>query len=102
MVEVMVNSYSDVWRISYERGETTSPAKSFLCHSKRDKPVVRRIAADLVKEGIDVWLDEWEIYVGNSISAKIREGLGSADSLLWLYSNRYWLQKGLYANLIQL
>jgi hypothetical protein len=41
--------------------------------------LARRVAMDLTMSGIDVWLDEWEIKVGHSISQKIQHGLGSAD-----------------------
>lgn len=68
--------------------------KVFLCHSNRDKPFVRRIAGDLVKEGVDVWLDEWEIHVGDSISGKIRDGLGSADYIVVVMSKSLLSSKG--------
>ncbi len=47
----------------------------FLSHSAKDKPVVRAVAERLRKDGLRVWFDEWEIYIGDSISAKIEEGL---------------------------
>jgi hypothetical protein len=47
----------------------------FLSHSSKDKPVVRPIADRLKKDGLKVWLDDWEIHPGDSIPAKIEEGL---------------------------
>lgn len=47
----------------------------FLSHSSKDKPVVRELAARLKKDGIRVWLDEEQIRPGDSIPAKIEEGL---------------------------
>src|SRR6266699_3641955 len=47
----------------------------FLSHSSKDKTVVRELAARLKKDGIRVWFDEWEIKPGDSIPAKIEEGL---------------------------
>ncbi|MBL9182526.1 MAG: TIR domain-containing protein [Verrucomicrobiaceae bacterium] len=47
----------------------------FLSHSSKDKPVVRDIAERLKKDGVKVWFDEWEIKPGDSIPAKIEEGL---------------------------
>lgn len=47
----------------------------FLSHSSKDKSVVRPLAERLRKDGVRVWLDEWEIKPGNSIPAKIEEGL---------------------------
>jgi predicted nucleic acid-binding Zn-ribbon protein len=47
----------------------------FLSHSAKDKPVVRELAARLKKDGVHVWLDEEQIKPGDSIPAKIEEGL---------------------------
>ncbi len=48
---------------------------AFLSHSAKDKPVVRDVAERLRKDGLRVWFDEWEIRPGDSIPAKIEEGL---------------------------
>ncbi|HSS76033.1 MAG TPA: toll/interleukin-1 receptor domain-containing protein, partial [Thermoanaerobaculia bacterium] len=47
----------------------------FLSHSAKDKAVVRPIAERLRTDGLRVWLDDWEILPGDSIPAKIEEGL---------------------------
>lgn len=47
----------------------------FLSHSSRDKPVVRELAARLKRDGVRVWLDEEQIKPGDSIPAKVEEGL---------------------------
>ena len=47
----------------------------FLSHSSKDKPVVREIAARLKKDCVRVWFDEEQIKPGDSIPAKIEEGL---------------------------
>jgi len=47
----------------------------FLSHSSKDKPVVREVAERLRGDGLRVWFDEWEIQPGDSIPAKIEEGL---------------------------
>ncbi len=60
-------------------------AKVFLSYSSRDKDDVRRLAKDLTDVGVDVWLDEWEILVGDRITQKIQEGLADSDYLaVWL------------------
>jgi len=65
------------------------PYDVFLSHSakdKRSKPptlihdtggnaVVRDVAERLRKDGLRVWFDEWDIRPGDSIPAKIEEGL---------------------------
>jgi len=47
----------------------------FVSHSAKDKAVVRLLAERLRKDGLKVWFDEWEIKPGDSIPAKIEEGL---------------------------
>lgn len=48
----------------------------FLSHSSKDKDFVRRLAHDLEQEGIDVWIDEEGLHVGDNLSkilSKIKE-----------------------------
>jgi tetratricopeptide (TPR) repeat protein len=47
----------------------------FLSHSSDDKAVVRPLAERLRRDGLKVWFDEWELRPGDSIPAKIEEGL---------------------------
>jgi small GTP-binding protein len=47
----------------------------FLSYSSKDKAVVHSIADRLRADGLRVWLDAWEIRPGDSIPAKIEEGL---------------------------
>ena len=54
----------------------------FLSHSSKDKPVVRKVAERLRKDGLSVWFDEWEIKPGASIPAKIEEGLEQSRVLV--------------------
>jgi len=55
--------------------------KVFLCHSSSDRTAVHRIAKSLVDKGCRVWLDAWEIRIGDNIVAKINDGLASSDLL---------------------
>ncbi len=47
----------------------------FLSHSSKDKAVVRPLAERLRQDGLKVWFDEWVLKPGDSIPAKIEEGL---------------------------
>ena len=47
----------------------------FLSHSSKDKAVVRPLAERLRADGVKVWFDEWVLQPGDSIPAKIEEGL---------------------------
>jgi TIR domain len=55
-----------------------APARNiFLCHASADKWLVRRVFDDLTDLNHAVWLDEFQIQAGDSIVAKINQGLGS-------------------------
>jgi hypothetical protein len=47
----------------------------FLSHSAKDKAVVRPLAERLRRDGLKVWFDEWVLEPGDSIPAKIEDGL---------------------------
>jgi TIR domain len=51
------------------------PYNVFLSHSAKDKPVVRPVAERLRRDELRVWFDEWVLKAGDSIPAKIEEGL---------------------------
>ena len=58
----------------------------FLSHSSQDKPFVRRLVKDLEAEELNVWLDEQELGVGDSIVRKIADALKKADYLIIVLS----------------
>ena len=49
----------------------------YLAHASEDKAMVRPIAEFLMSNGIEVWFDDWEIEPGDSLRAKMEEGLGA-------------------------
>jgi hypothetical protein len=51
------------------------PYDVFLSHSAKDRAMVRPLAERLRKDGLKVWFDEWVLKPGDSIPAKIEEGL---------------------------
>lgn len=59
----------------------------FLSHSHADKPFARRLAADLRLAGHTVWIDEAEINIGDSLVAKIREGIDQVDFVAAIISS---------------
>jgi hypothetical protein len=54
----------------------------FLSHSAKDKAVVRSLAERLRADGLKVWLDEWVLKPGDSIPAKVEEGLEHSRVLM--------------------
>ena len=59
--------------------EVPPAARVFLCHSHRDKRFVRRLSEDLEALGVSVWMDEWQLEVGDSLHRCIGEGLEKSD-----------------------
>ena len=53
----------------------------FLSHSSKDKDFVRKLAADLRRNGHYAWVDEAEIKLGDSLIEKIEEGIENTDYL---------------------
>lgn len=78
---------------------------AFLSHSSKDKGFVRRLAADLVANGVKVWIDEQRILVGDSIPEKIAQGLAESDFFLIVVSRNSiespWVKKELNNALVQ-
>lgn len=58
----------------------------FLSHSAKAKPAVRELAERLKKDGLRVWLDEWEIAPGGMIGKKVSEGLERSHHLVLVLS----------------
>lgn len=52
----------------------------FLSHTADDKPFVRRLAQALKENGVEqVWVDEAEIQIGDSLIAKIQDGIQKSE-----------------------
>jgi len=87
-------------RVKYENERV-----AFISHSTKDKPFVRKLAADLVSNGVKVWLDEQRILVGDSIPEKIAQGLAESDFFLVVVSKNSvesaWVSKELNTALVQ-
>lgn len=58
----------------------------FLSHNSADKAFVRRLATDLRRSGQDIWLDEWEICVGDSLIQRISDGVDESAYLVVVVS----------------
>lgn len=71
----------------------------FLSHSSKDKLFVIRLASDLAKRGVSVWVDEAQLDVGDSLIQKIAEGIYECDYVAAVISQNTvgseWVQKEL-------
>lgn len=101
-VEVLVNEAVVAKEVRHV--EHRNERVAFISHSTRDKPFVRKLAADLVANGVKVWLDEQRILVGDSIPEKIAQGLADSDFFLIVVSQNSvdspWVKKELNSALV--
>ena len=72
----------------------------FLSHTGVDKPFVRQLSADLMARGVErVWLDEAEIDIGDSLIAKIEQGIKLSRYIVVVLSKKSidapWVKKEL-------
>jgi hypothetical protein len=62
----------------------------FLCHHHKDKErLARPFYQALQEDDLDVWFDEAEIQLGDSIISKIQEGLSSSKFLVVLITDNF-------------
>jgi hypothetical protein len=77
----------------------------FISYSHSDRAFVDRLASTLVARKINVWLDRWEILVGDSLIQKVEAGLEECAALLVVLSKTSveseWCRKELSAGLIR-
>lgn len=62
-------------------------ANVFISHRTVDMAEAERLAEDLKAAGHTVWLDKWEINIGDSIVAKMNQGLEGAVFVVICYSS---------------
>jgi hypothetical protein len=102
-VEALVNEAVETKEL--RRAKHKDERVAFISHSTKDKPFVRKLAADLVSNGVRVWLDEQQILVGDSIPEKIAQGLAESDFFLLVASKNSvespWVKKELNNALVQ-
>jgi len=61
-------------------------AKVFISHRGADIIEAEKLALDIKKHGHDVWLDEWEINLGDSIIQKMNDGLEGSVFVVLCFS----------------
>jgi hypothetical protein len=83
------------------------PPKVFVSHASEDKDrFVRHFAERLRARGVDAWVDEWEIYPGDSLVDKIfEEGLKEASVVIVVISrfsvDKPWVREELNAGVVK-
>ena len=81
--------------------------KVFISHASEDKErFVMNFASKLRANGVDAWLDKWEMLPGDSLVDKIfEEGIKEADSFIIILSNhsinKPWVREELNASFVK-
>ena len=77
----------------------------FISYSHSDAAIVNKLAANLVKHNANVWVDSWELNVGDSILNKVQDAIQDSSALLVILSkssvSSEWCKKELSAGLIR-
>ena len=77
----------------------------FISYSHADKTFVDMLAAHLVKRNAHVWVDSWELNVGDSIIGRVQEAIQDSSALLVILSKASvqseWCKKELSAGLMR-
>ena len=77
----------------------------FISYSHADKTFVDKLAAHLVKHDAHVWVDTWELNVGDSILNRVQEAIQESSALLIVLSKASvaseWCKKELNAGLMR-
>ena len=77
----------------------------FISYSHADELIVNKLAAHLVKNNASVWVDKWELNVGDSILNRVQDALVDSSALLVVLSKSSveseWCKKELSAGLMR-
>lgn len=77
----------------------------FISYSHADELIVNKLAAHLVKNNANVWVDTWELNVGDSILNRVQDALVDSSALLVILSKSSveseWCKKELSAGLMR-
>ena len=77
----------------------------FISYSHKNKEFVDKLAKQLVFYNIHVWVDRWELNIGDSIIDKVQEAVQGATALLVILSKDSvesdWCKKELSAGLLR-
>jgi len=77
----------------------------FISYSHQDKDFVTALAANLVRRNVHIWLDTWEINVGDSLLNKVQLALEQASAIIVVLSETSvksnWVNKELNSGLMR-
>ncbi len=68
--------------------------KVFLCHARADSAIVGALYNYLLRNGMDVWLDNEELEAGQDWEYEIRNAIRSSDVVIICLSQHFSSQRG--------
>lgn len=78
--------------------------KVFISYSHKDKVFVNKLVNSLRENGVDTWTDSKEIFAGNNLIEKIKDGISSVDYFVMVLSknsiNSKWVNYELSATIL--
>ena len=77
----------------------------FISYSHEDRDFADGLAMQLVQQGVRVWVDRWELAVGDSLTERIQAAIAGASALLVILSQASvaseWCRRELTAGLVR-
>ena len=77
----------------------------FISYSHENKEFVDKLAMQLVHRNVNVWVDRWELNIGDSVIEKVQEAVDGASALLVILSSASveseWCKQELSAGLLR-
>lgn len=67
----------------------TSQPDIFVSHSSKDREAAARLATDLNFCGVDVWLDQWELQIGQSLTDELAKAMEKSRYIAILITANY-------------
>lgn len=82
--------------------ETKRPLRVFLCHASGDKPAVIKLYEQLIKDGIDAWLDKEKLIAGQDWQFEIPKAVRNSDVVIVCLSSQSVTKEGFVQKEIKL
>ncbi len=77
----------------------------FISYSHKNKEFVDKLAMQLVARNVNIWLDRWELSLGDSLIEKVQDAVDGASALLVILSKASteseWCKKELSSGLLR-
>jgi len=94
------------WKETVTKETANDVPRIYLAHASEDHDTLAKpLAEALMAKGIDVWFDEWEIRMGDSLRRKMEEGLANCTHFVVLLTqnslHKPWVETEIDAGFIR-